>query len=146
MLTTTMTNSLLNAIFGKTTTVTAAGTAYLGLSKTKPNVDGTGATEPSGSGYARVLLGRYDQSLTQLMGNPANNKISNAKEINFNKTTGAWGTLTYACIYTAATGGNMTGWMKIKNPVVVEEANVIPHIDVGDLEFEFTDTDEVTNG
>lgn len=150
MLTTSVTTSILNCLFGKTNNVSFGnGTAYLGLSSTKPTISGGNVTEPSstGTGYARTLLGQYQQSLTQKMGNPANNKISNVQEINFNKSQSAWeGTYQYACLFSAATGGSLLAWMKIKTPITVSEANVIPHIDVGDLEFEFTDADEVTNG
>lgn len=50
-------DALLNSLFGKTSNFGALGSAptfYVGVSSTTPNPNGTGVTEPSGSGYARV--------------------------------------------------------------------------------------------
>lgn len=141
MLTTYATNQILNALFGKTSSASLASTAYLALSSTKPTIAGGNVTEPSGNGYARTLVGMYSQSATQKMGNPSNNAISNASEINFPKATGAWGTYSYVCLFTAATGGTLIAWMEITTPITVSTAGTIAHIDVGDLTFELTPED-----
>ena len=133
MLTNYSTSRILNALFGK---------AYDGLSTTEPAIDGTGATEPSGNGYARVLLGVYNQTLTQKMGTPVDGEIQNSVEIHFNRSTGAWASgasIPYAVLYDAATGGNMLAYMDLTTAITVTGANVIPVISVGDLSFSFTE-------
>lgn len=138
MLTTYATNQILNALFGKTSSASLAPTAYLALSSTKPTIAGDNVTEPSGNGYARTLIGMYNQSATQKMGTPNNNAISNSAEVNFPKATGAWGTFGYVCLFNAATGGTLIAWMEITTPITVSTAGTIAHIDVGDLTFELT--------
>ena len=100
-------NRILQAMFGKQSSVSLAQNCYLALSSTKPNADGTNVTEPSGNGYARKLIGSYSQAATQAMGNPSDGEITNTLEIHFDAATGSWGTLPYACIYDAATSGNL---------------------------------------
>lgn len=85
--------------------------AYLALSTTKPNKDGTNVTEPSGFGYERKLLGGGGE--TSHMGEPTEDSstgkftMTNTKEIHFNEATGDWGSIKYFALYTAKTGGNM---------------------------------------
>ena len=112
MITNSVANGILNMICGKQSSVgvTNIGNAYLGLSSTAPNADGTGFTEPgSGTGYSRVLIGLYTQSATQAMDAASNGKITNSKEIHFNAVNAdtTWGTLTHAGVFTSATGGNL---------------------------------------
>ena len=47
--------AVLDALYGKAT-LTVPDTLHVGLSTTAPNPDGTGFTEPSGGGYARVAV------------------------------------------------------------------------------------------
>ena len=109
MITNTLANQVLNLICGNGSSV-SGGTAYLALSTTTTNVDGTNFSEPSDSaGYSRVLIGNYAQPLTQCMEQASNGSTTNKKEIHFNAVEegASWGTLTYAGIYTAATGGTL---------------------------------------
>ena len=87
--------------------IVIAARAYLALSSTEPQKNGQGVTEPSGNGYARKQIGYYYDTLGALMGDPVNGVMTNKEEVHFNEATGEWGTLTYACIYDAATGGNL---------------------------------------
>lgn len=73
---------------------------YIGLSSTTPVIAGTGATEPTNGGYARVQL-------TGNLGEPTDGVIKNNKEITFAESTADWGTMTQYVIYDAATGGNL---------------------------------------
>ena len=142
MLTNYSTLRILESLFGKSSYATLGPNAYLGLSTTEPSIDGTGATEPSGNGYSRVLLGVYSQALTQKMGTPVDGEIQNSVEIHFNKSTGAWASgasIPYAVLYDAATGGNMLAYMDLTTAITVTGANVIPVISVGDLSFSFTE-------
>lgn len=87
--------------------ITLASRAFLALSSTEPQKNGQGVTEPSENGYARKQIGYALDTYGQAMGDPVNGVITNKDEIHFNEATGGWGTLTYACIYDAATGGNL---------------------------------------
>lgn len=55
---------------------------YLGLSSTAPQADGTGVTEPSGGGYARVRIATFTE--------PANGIVKNAGIILFPQSTNVW--------------------------------------------------------
>lgn len=102
MLTTHIKTNLLKSIVGKGGLFGAY--SYLGLSSTAPNPDGTNITEPSGNGYARVLVGVSDVPVTQKFGDVANDEISNAVEIYFPESTGSWGApLTHFVFFTSST-------------------------------------------
>lgn len=61
----------------------AADTAvYVGLSSTAPLKDGTGVTEPTGGGYARVRVAAFTT--------PADGVISNADTLEFPMSSGEW--------------------------------------------------------
>ena len=115
MVTNYVSNSTLNTLCGKSQYTSYGALCYLGLSSTLPTKTGANVTEPNKNGYARVLLGNYSQAYTQMMGNPVDGAITNDKEIHFNEVTAAddnngWGTLSYVCLYSAATGGNLLAW------------------------------------
>jgi hypothetical protein len=65
---------------------------YIGLSSTKPNVDGTGITEPTTGGYKRALIGAYNQALTQVFDDikDTDTTVKNARYIYFDRSTGGW--------------------------------------------------------
>lgn len=86
--------------------------AYLALSTTAPNKDGSNVTEPASTlGYQRSQLG--GPSVTRYMGNPTYDAstgkytITNTKEIHFNVATAGWGAITHFAIYTSSIGGTM---------------------------------------
>ncbi len=106
--------------------------AFLALSSTEPQANGQGVTEPVGNGYVRKQLGYYQDTYGQLMGNPENGVIKNSQEIHFNKATGDWGQQRYACIYDAATGGNLIAWGELATPITPVE-NTVPVIAVDGL-------------
>ena len=115
MITNSVSNSTLNALCGKTQSASYGAQCYLALSSTLPTKTGTNVTEPKKNGYARVLLGNYSQAYTQMMGTAVDGAITNEKEIHFNEVTAVndntgWGTLSYACLYSAASSGNLLAW------------------------------------
>lgn len=73
------TNYWLNSIMSN---MYVNGNLYLGLSSTMPAKNGTGATEPSGGGYARVKV----SGLTT----PNNGVVYNGADIVFPKSTSSW--------------------------------------------------------
>lgn len=64
----------------------SGGNAFVGLSYTKPTRDSTNVNEPAANtGYERVLLGSYNQSLTFKMKAPVDAETTNKDEIHFNE-------------------------------------------------------------
>ena len=55
---------------------------YVGLSSTKPNLNGTGVGEPSGGNYSRVRVTRFSE--------PENGVITNAESLQFPTSTAEW--------------------------------------------------------
>ena len=83
-------NKILGRYFGNISD-TVATNLYIGLSTTAINADGTGATEPSGGNYTRVLIANNKVS----WGNASSAVLSNLIEVSFPESTTSWGTITY---------------------------------------------------
>ncbi len=66
--------------------------AYIGLSTTTPNVDGTGYTEPSGGGYARVAASTGSFNATD-------GAVTNRNYLYFPEAVADWGTITHICVF-----------------------------------------------
>jgi 2-keto-4-pentenoate hydratase len=98
-----------NALLGHQTGKTAwtMPTVYVALSSTTPAVAGTGVTEPSTGGYARVATSGAT------WGSPSAGSISNVAAITWPAATADWlagANLTYGVLYDASTAGNMLGF------------------------------------
>lgn len=65
----------------------------LALSRADPGEDGSGLDEPSGNGYARVLISFAS------WGNAADGILTNVLPIVFSEATGSWGQLTHFALY-----------------------------------------------
>lgn len=104
--------AMLNALFGKTSSFGALATAptiFVGLSSTAPAEDGTGITEPSAGGYARVATAAVDWNAASLA-DPA--ALDNANAVTFPQATADWlvgVNLTDFVLFDAATLGNYLG-------------------------------------
>ena len=90
MISYTQSNKILNRYFGNVSD-TVASTLYLGLSTTAINNDGTGATEPSGGGYARVVVVNNKTNWS----NASNGILSNLTELSFPESSTSWGTVSH---------------------------------------------------
>lgn len=93
---------------------------YIGLSTSAPNVNGTGANEPSAStGYARVEL----TSLSE----PTDGVVTNTLPISFDESTASWGTITHFVIYDTETvgSGNLLMYGELTTPRSVEAATIM---------------------
>ncbi len=125
-------NSLLNMLCGRSQSYSYSN-VYVGLSTTAPDRGGSGFTEPSAAvGYARVLLGNYNQQQTQKM-EAANLGVSTNKDIiYFPEATGSWGTCTHFLIFSAATDGVLVAYGQLTNEISPVNGTV-PIIRVGDL-------------
>lgn len=77
-------------------------TLEVGLSTTAPAQDGTGITEPTANGYARVAVAAAGWTRTV-------SSINNTSDINFPAATGSWGTVTHFVVWDD-TSGDMIGY------------------------------------
>ena len=92
-------NEILDHIFGKGSYTPP--TIYVGLSTTDPLDNGSGLSEPSGNGYARVATSGASWTAS------SGGSLSNAGDISFPQATGSWGTITHFVLFDAASAGNM---------------------------------------
>ena len=103
-------NRLLDRNFGQTA-YTVPTTMYFGLSTTTIQIDGTGATEPSGGNYARVGVTNDKTS----WGIASNGALTNSVAVTFPESTASWGTITHVFISDASSGGNIW-WFDTLSP------------------------------
>ena len=108
-------DATLNHLFGKA--VYTAPTIYVGLSTTQPSEDGTGVTEPSAGGYARVATAATDWNAA------SGGQITNATDIVFPQATADWGTVSYIVLYDAATGGNLLAYAALTTAKTVQSGD-----------------------
>ena len=121
-ITTYQANKINDFIFGGTQ-FTPNSTYYLGLSTTAISSSGTGATEPSGGGYARVAITNNKTNFTVSSGGI----IKNQTQFEFPESTTAWGTITYVFIADSPTtgGGNILYYDALTNPRTVQTASIL---------------------
>ena len=96
-------NKILDHIFMKTA-FSQPMNIYVALSTADPGEDGSGISEPSGNGYARVQTSGDDWNAA------ANGHIDNANDITFPEATGDWGTITHFALFDAESDGNMLAY------------------------------------
>jgi hypothetical protein len=85
------------------TAYTPPATYYFGLSTTAVQIDGTGATEPSGGAYARIAL-TNDKTK---WGTAANGALTNSAAVTYVESTTSWGTITHVFMSDALSAGNV---------------------------------------
>lgn len=95
--------AILNLVTGRAA-MFSTPTAYVALFTAMGNDAGTGFTEVSGGGYARVATasGTWNAS-----SGSAPSTISNASAITFPEASADWGTIVGFGLYDASTGGNL---------------------------------------
>lgn len=84
----------------------------IGLSSTRPGDDGSGITEPTGNGYARVTVA--NNLTTFAAADPASRSKTNAATITFPTVTAVdtpdgWGELTHVVLFDHGTGAYSGG-------------------------------------
>ena len=121
MITNATANSILNAFFGRTNQISLASTCYIGLSTTTPTATGDNFTEPSeANGYAKVLIGNYNQSNTMLMEAASGGSISNTNSIIFfPEALASWGTITHFGIFTSKSSSTPIMWGALSSSITV---------------------------
>lgn len=111
--------------------------AWVGLSTTTPNADGTGFTEPSAAEYRRVCIGlasggsgwsnKMTVTSTSGVGTGTSNDI-----LYFPEALSSWGTVTHFGIFTSQTGGSAVIFGALTAPVTIQ-ANYVPMFRAGAL-------------
>jgi hypothetical protein len=90
---------------------------YVGLFTAAPSDTG-GGTEVTGNAYARVVTGTISGSGTATT-------FSNAAAIEFAAASGGnWGTIGWAGVFDASTGGNLLAWAPLTTSRVINDGDV----------------------
>lgn len=113
-------NCVAGNIFSTKTTPALPTKYYLGLSKTAPNVNGTGVTEPAtDTGYSRIELNDLSE--------PDNGVVSNNSMINFEESLKSWGNITHFVIYDREPvgSGNLLMYGELSTPRSVEAETIM---------------------
>lgn len=130
MFTTYFLNNVMGNVFGTKKNPSLPSNYFIGLSSTAPTPNGDNVTEPNKTdGYNRVNL----SNLTV----PVGGKITNAGEISFSGSTGAWGTATHFVVFDAEEGGNLLMYDEMSEPQTIDSSTVVV-IQAGDLELTLT--------
>jgi len=82
----------------KTTPFSVPANIYIALSTTDPLDTGAGIAEPSGGGYARVVMNVWNAAVARA--------TANTNQITFAQAAADWGTIAYWAIFDAITAGN----------------------------------------
>lgn len=115
-------NKVLLHVFGATA-YTAPSTLYVALFTSDPGETGSG-TEVSGGSYARQTIA------FTVTGNQA----SNTAAVEFPTATASWGTITYAAIYDAVSGGNLLAYGALTTSKTIASGDVL-RIPAGDFDI-----------
>lgn len=104
---------------------------FVGLFTAAPSDTG-GGTEVSGNGYARAATGTITVSGTS----PTN--ATNSAAIEFAAASGGnWGTIGWAGIFDASSGGNLLAWAALSTSRTINDGDVL-RIPAGDLDVTLT--------
>ncbi len=115
-------NKVLGHVFGAVA-YTAPATLYVGLFTSDPGETGSG-TEVSGGSYARQTVA------FTVTGSQA----SNTAAVEFPTATASWGTITYAAIYDAVSGGNLLAYGALTTSKTIDNGDVF-RIPAGDFDI-----------
>ena len=100
-----------------TGSVTRPTAWFVGLFTAAPSDTG-GGTEVTGNGYARVSAGTISGSGTATT-------FTNAAAIEFAAASGGnWGTIGWAGIYTASTGGTLLAWAPLTTSKAINDGDI----------------------
>jgi len=123
-------NLVLTYLF-TTGSVTRPTAWYVGLFTAAPSDTG-GGTEVTGNGYARKATGTITVSGT------SPTTATNSSAIEFDAASGGnWGTIGWAAIFDASTGGNMLAWAALTADRTINDGDVF-RIPAGSLDVTLT--------
>ena len=124
-----MTNAFETAVLNvaRGTTATAPAGVYLGLFLSSPTETGVAGTEVSYTGYVRqqISFGSPTASGTTV-------SMSNSSQISFPIPDVSAGTVTFAAICDAASGGNVLVYKELTDPLVLT-SEISPRFSIGEL-------------
>jgi len=98
-------NKWLDKGFGATN-YTPPGTMYLGLSTTTISASGTNSTEPGSGSYVRKSVTNDKNEFSTAAGGALTNK----NDIEFQESSGSWGTITDVAFWDHAESGSGNVW------------------------------------
>ncbi|UCC88211.1 MAG: hypothetical protein JSV81_02600 [Anaerolineales bacterium] len=116
-------NKVLGHVFGGAA-YTAPATLYVGLFTSDPGETGSG-TEVSGGSYAR-------QTITFTV---TGSQASSSAAVEFPTATASWGTITYAAVYDAVSGGNLLASGALTTSKTIDNGDVF-RIPSGDFDID----------
>lgn len=116
-------NKVLGHVFGGAA-YTAPATLYVGLFTSDPGETGSG-TEVSGGSYARQTI-TFTVTGSQASSNAA---------VEFPTATASWGTITYAAVYDAVSGGNLLASGALTTSKTIDNGDVF-RIPSGDFDID----------
>lgn len=119
---------ILKTMTGKTSSVSIAGTCYIGLLTAAPSHDENDNvvyTEVSGTGYERTLLGSQSASVSQAMDEASDEgTTTNTMNIMFPEAETDWGSVTHFALFNTKTGGEPHLWGALTTPVNISTGYV----------------------
>ena len=125
-------NELRKHVF-RTGSFTKPAALYLGLFTAAPT-DAGGGTEVVGGSYARVQVGPSDAAWSA---HATAGRTQNSASVTFPVPSAAWGTVTHAAWFDAATGGNMIAWQQLVTSRVVNNGDPAPSFNAAALDFQW---------
>jgi hypothetical protein len=94
---------------------------YLALSTTTVSSSGSNLTEPSGAGYARVIIPNSKSYFTYSSGGC----LVNSASIVYPISTGSWGTIVDVALVSGSTSGSVWFYTTLGVPKIVQDATTI---------------------
>lgn len=117
----------------RTGSPTKQTTHYVALFTTLPADDGTGGTEVSGTGYARVGYNPSDSNWSAISAGESHNLV----KIQFGSPTANWGTVVGWGIYSASSGGTYLLGDTLTTSRTINSGDPAPYFNPGDLSITF---------
>jgi hypothetical protein len=129
-------NNIIRAMTGRAQNVSIASECYIGLFSSAPSADGS--NEITGAGYARTLIGNYQSSGSQVMGDvDSSGTATNVSTIFFPEAEGNWGTVTHFALFSSKSGGSPHLWGALTSSVTIN-AGYVPIFKPGSLSITLT--------
>lgn len=104
---------------------------YVALFTVMPADDGTGGTEVTGSGYARIQRDPADANWSAP--SDGSGEFKNTSAVQFGSPTADWGTIVGFGLYDAVSSGNYLIGNAFINPVIVNNGDPAPAFAINQL-------------
>lgn len=122
----TTSKALLDSLLGSGAGSTWPSTVWIGLSIADPGVDGSGAAEPVGNGYARTSSAKLSDWSAATDGASGKVEKTHTTSITFPQAVGGdWGTASHFLIWDSGpgAGGNLLCWAPLDTPVPINNGD-----------------------